>query len=448
MTQTKTLIKLIFLIPLLGVFVQTLIAGDTADSLKNNWLTIHFQTTVLSQSHPAIKAPYSGDNSLSTAAESNTSVSSTLFIGAKLWKGAEVYFNPEMSGGSGFSATKGIAAFTNGEVYRVDSPSPKIFPARYYLKQVFSFSKEMVSREDAVNQVQANYPVSYLALYAGKFSMLDFFDANQYSHDPRTQFYNWALMGNGAWDYPADTRGYTNGVVAEYVNPVWALRGAAVMVASQRNGATFDTQIFKSNSMALEFEKPYSLLGGIGKIRLLAYLTRAQMGNYALAVSWANANHTVPNLDVYPAYGRTKYGFGLNVEHTFSENLGTFMRAGWNDGHNESWAFTEIDQHVSAGFVFTGTSWNRKDDKLGIAQVVDGLSSDHRNYLAAGGYGFIIGDGRLNYAPECITELYYSFKMPGVAIWLAPDYQLVVNPGYNKDRGPVHAFGIRFHAEL
>jgi Carbohydrate-selective porin len=228
----------------------------------------------------------------------------------------------------------------------------------------------------------------------------------------------------------------------------WSLRFGAVMVPTVRNGAVFDTDIAHASSEALEFEKPYKLGNQSGKIRLLAFLTQAQMGNYSKAIEWGIANNSAPNLDAFHAWGRTKYGFGINAEHTFNENVGAFARASWNDGQNETWTFTEIDRHASAGVVLNGNLWNRKEDKLGIAQIVDGISKPHQDYLKAGGYGFIIGDGKLNYGLECVSEIYYSFKVPNVNIWLSPDYQLVINPAYNKDRGPVHAFGIRFHAEI
>lgn len=421
---------------LLSASVGTVSAqqNDSITKLGQRW-NLHFQTTVINQSHPAFSASYSGHNSLSSAAENNVSVSTTLFLGAKLWKGAEAYFNPELSGGTGFSSTTGIAGFTNGEIYRVDSPTPKIFIARLYLKQVFALSKETKFVDEEENQLATIYPASYIALYVGKFSIMDFFDCNQYSHDPRSQFYNWALMGNGAYDYPADTRGYTYGIAAELVKPNWAIRFGAVMVATTANGPIMDLHIDRSHSLMLEYEQHYLVGGQSGKIRLIGYFTEAQMGNYRKAIDWGLANNTTPDINANPSNGRTKYGLGLNMEHTFNPNAGMFLRAGWNDGQNESWMFTEIDRHASIGLTLNGRIWGRKEDKLGIAQIVDGISKNHQDFLAAGGHGFIIGDGKLNYAPEYISELYYSFKIPNYPVWLSPDYQFIINPAYNKDRG-------------
>jgi high affinity Mn2+ porin len=421
---------------------------DSVSQMRTQIWNFHSQTTIIDQYHPSFRSAYSGINSLSDESENDESLSTSLFIGCKLWQLGEVYFNPEFIGGSGFSQTRGIAGFTNGEIYRVDDPTPKTTLARLYVKHIFPLSNGGDWQQDMPNQLAMFIPHSYINVSIGKFSVLDFFDCNQYSHDPRSQFYNWALMGNGAWDYPADTRGYTNGVVTEWINPTWSVRLGIVMVPTTRNGPILDTRIDKSHSEALEFEHKYTLGSQSGVVRALFFFTEARMGNYREAIQWGLENGVPPSLDAYPAYGRTKYGAGINVEHTFSPYLGGFFRASWNDGHNESWAFTEIDQAVSGGLSLSGSLWNRKEDRVGIAQIVNGISKDHRGYLAAGGYGFIIGDGHLNYGLECISELYYSFKVPGNPVWFSPDYQFVLNPAYNRDRGPVHVLGLRAHFEI
>ncbi len=423
-------------------------AQTPKDSIADKRWNFHFQNTVIYQVHPSFHSAYSGKNSLNSGEERTTSISGTIYLGAKLWKGASVYYNPEISGGSGFSSTLGIAGFPNGEVYRVSDLSPTIYSARLYLKQVFALSDRYVAVKDGINQLPGRLPDSYFAITAGKFSIMDFFDCNKYSHDPRNQFYNWALMGNGAWDYPANTRGYTFGFVAELVKPQWSLRLAAVMVPKTANGAEMDRDILHASSEAIEFVHQYTIGGQSGNIGLMTYLTEAQMGNYAQAIELGEAGQVAPNVESTRTPGRTKYGFGLNIEHHFSENVGAFLRASWNDGHNETWVFTEIDRAVSAGLQFKGDIWKRAEDKLGFALMANGLSEEHRNYLKAGGYGFIIGDGNLNYQPEMITELYYSFRLGNYPLWISPDYQFILNPAYNKDRGPVHAFGVRVHLEI
>ncbi len=421
--------------------------GSDTISKEQRW-NFHFQNTVIDQYHPAFKAKYSGTNSLSSTEENALSVTTTLYFGLKLWRGAQMYFNPELSGGSGFSETRGVAAFPNGEVYRVSDAAPHVYIGRLFAEQIIPLADEYEYIPDGMNQLSMRRPVSYIAISAGKFSMLDFFDNNKYSHDPRTQFYNWALMGNGAWDYPANTRGYTFGLTFELVNPEWSLRLAAVMVPERANGSEMDGNLRQAHSSALEYEHNYSLGNQHGKIRLMAYLNKARMGNYKSAIEWGKENNRVPEVDSVSREGNSKFGFGINAEQALSGDIGFFLRAGWNDGTNQTWIFTEIDRHLSAGVILDGALWNRGSDILGIAQVVDGLSKDHRDYLKAGGYGFIIGDGNLNYEPELVTEIYYSFKLLAYPLWISPDYQFIINPAYNKDRGPVHAFGIRTHCEF
>lgn len=440
--------KLRYVLFLVGLLVSIYTKASCRDSLLSDRWNFHFQATTIYQHHPSFTSPYSGKNSISSDVESPISITSTAFLGAKLWKGAEAYYNLEMGGGSGFSQARGIAGFVNGEVYRVSDPTPKIYSARLYVKQIFALSNEYEKIADEANQLRGILPKSYLSVILGKFSILDFFDDNEYSHDPRTQFYNWALMGNGAWDYPADTRGYTQGVVVELVKPTWALRLSSVMVPVTANGAELDRNIAHANSEAIEFEHKYNIGDQKGVIRLMSFFTSAQMGNYQQAIDAGAANHNAPVVDSTRAVGRTKFGFGINLEHHFSENVGGFLRTSWNDGKNETWAFTEIDRALSLGVQLNGTLWNRPSDKLGIAILANGLSKEHRNYLKAGGYGFIIGDGALNYSPETTAEIYYSLQIRNTPFWLSPDYQLALNPGYNKDRGPVHAFGIRAHVEF
>jgi len=441
-------IKIIYLaICLLGISNNNF-ANCNTDSIQQNKLSFHFQNTTIYQHHPSFHADYSGKNSISAETESPVSITSTLYIGAKLWKGASAYYNLELGGGSGFSQARGIAGFTNGEVYRVSDAAPKIYTARMFIKQLFALSKETQKVDEGINQIQTDIPTSYLSVSIGKFSVMDFFDNNKFSHDPRTQFYNWALMGNGAWDYPADVRGYTYGIVAELVKPQWAIRLSSVMVPITANGAAMDSKILHANSEALEFEHQYKIGNQSGVIRVMSFLTSARMGNYNKAIALGKANNSSPVVDSTRVQGRTKFGFGINAEHNFSNNIGMFLRTSWNDGHNETWAFTEIDKAFSLGVQLAGNIWQRSDDKLGVAFIANGLSKEHKEYLKEGGYGFIIGDGKLNYQPEMITELYYSFKLKKYPFWISPDYQFIVNPAYNKDRGPVHAFGIRTHLEF
>ncbi|WP_435356632.1 carbohydrate porin [Emticicia sp. SJ17W-69] len=405
--------------------------------------TFHFQQTVVSQTKPQINAPYSGTNSLIPEKETQASITATLFTGAKLWKGAEGYFNAELSGGSGLSGAKGIGGFTNGEAFRIGDAAPKIYLARLYLKQTIALSKKYVDVEDGLNQVETKDPTKYLRFIVGKFCLSDFFDLNSYSHDPRSQFMNWSLMSHGAWDYAANVRGYTSGYVVEYGSPDFGARFSTTAVPTTANGPDLNYNFAKNYSHSAEINKSFGKFNKETTIRLLGYFTKTYMGSYTEAIKRSDKDITQTRLD-----GRTKKGLGLNIEQKLNENSGLFFRTSWNDGKNETWAFTEIDRSISLGYSNAGTKWKRPNDTFGVAVVANGLSTEHRNYLASGGYGFIVGDGKLSYGLEKIFETYYAIHLHDRHFWITPNYQFVVNPAYNKDRGPVHVFSIRAHAEF
>jgi high affinity Mn2+ porin len=415
------------------------------DTLKNQRFNLHFQQTIITQYKPGFSAPYTGNNSLLTGEETQTSLTTTLFGGARLWKGMEAYFNPEMSGGSGLSKTLGIAGFPNGETFRVGGAEPKIYIARLYFTQNFEWGNDKEYIADDVNQLAGWKSKRYLKITVGKFGMADFFDGNEFSHDARSQFMNWSLMDNAAWDYPANTRGYVLGGIAELGQPTWALRFGFTATTTSANGAIWDERLSHANTQTLEFEKRYSLSGQKGTLRLLAFRNNGKMGVYRDAIS---QNPAAPDVDATQAYGRHKYGFGISADQYLTNDFGVFAKASYNDGKTETWAFTEIDRSLSLGAVLKGNSWSRKDDELGLAFVGNGISKDHKDYLAAGGYGFIIGDGQLNYSPELIAEIYYKVNAYQHKLWLSPDYQFIANPAYNKDRGPVNVFSLRAHVEF
>lgn len=416
------------------------------DTLKNDRLSIHLQATVINQYKPSFNAKYSGDNSLITDKESKTSITSTLFLGARLWKGASLFLNPEIAGGSGLSQALGIAAATNGETFRIGSPDPKIYLARLFYKQVFALSNEKTYQPSDANQLGENMPNRYVSFIVGKISEADYFDDNKYSHDPRSQFMSWALMDNGAWDYPANTRGYTPGVVLEYVSPHRELRYGVSLVPLTANGNKMNWSVSRASAHMLELTQRYQLNGKSGALRLLGFFNTTNMGNYRESIA---QNPLAPDIVSTRKYGNTKYGLAINAEQDINESLGLFFRASWNDGHNETWVFTEIDRSLSIGASMTGQKWNRKNDTMGLAYVVSGLSKPHREYLQADGKGFILGDGNLNYSWEHLAELYYSAELIKNQVYLSGAYQLLVNPGYNKDRqGPVNIFSIRVHAKI
>jgi len=345
-----------------------------------------------------------------------------------------------------------VAGALNGETYRIGDPAPVASIARAYIQQFIPLGHTDYEREeDAVNQVlNKRVPTKRITLTLGKFAMSDFFDNNSYNHDPRSQFINWSLMSNGAWDYPANTKGYTVGFIGELVQPNWKLRVSSVAVPVVANHSAMEYVFGKAHSETLEVEKKISIHKRNGLVRFLVNYTASRAPSYQQGLM-ALKNDDTTLLKVISGnaegigFGGNKTGLGLNIEQELTDDLGVFARLGWNDGKHVSWAFTEIDQTFHAGISLKGTKWGRPNDIIGLAGVVNGISSDHRAFLKAGGYGFIIGDGQLNYGNENIVEFFYNAQLFH-AFWLSFDYQLVNNPGYNKDRkGPVHVFGLRSH---
>lgn len=419
--------KLPFLLLFLSVFFSTKTISQTTDSIQK--YSLKFQMTSVYQWHPEFKANYSGTNSMLSKEQRALSLTSTLFLDVPLWKGGLFTFNPEMSGGEGLSSAKGLGGFPNGETFRIGEAKPVVYLARMLLQQKFKFKN---------NQS--------LQIVAGKFGLADYFDGNTYSHDPRTQFLNWSLMTHGAWDYAANTRGYTDGIYANYQFDTWQVRASLSALPTNANGPNLGFSFKKSNAVNLEVEKKITFKNNdSGTIKLLGYKNLAGMGNYNLA----NSNYIItPNIVSTRQDGRTKYGIGINADYSHSDTWGLFGRMSYNDGKNETWAFTEIDQSASLGINLKGKIWNRSDDFAGLALATNGLSASHQTYQKLGGNGFMIGDGNLNYGTEKIVEAFYSFAIPHTSFTLSPDYQFVVNPGYNKDRGPIQFVALRFHAQF
>jgi hypothetical protein len=444
----------ILLIIFCFINIQIVSAQNKEDSLRLNKWTEHFQLTVISQDHLKFRADYSGKNSLSNKAEwGATSITSTLFLGRKLWKGGAFYFNPEISGGKGLSFSQGVAGALNGETYRVGNPQPELSVARVYFQQYFPVGNsgyEII--EDDINQLQEKVPESRITISAGKFAISDFYDNNQYSHDPRTQFMNWSLMSDGAWDYPANTKGYTYGIVAEFTKPGWSIKLSSVAVPAIANAPKMEYNLSGAHSETIEGVKKIHINKRPGKLRLLISNTYSRAPSYSAGLIAISSNNSfllnvISGDTENNTYGGKKLEIGFSGDQELSNDMGFFMRAGWNDGKYVSWAFTEIDQTISAGISIKGTKWKRPDDMIGIAAVVNGISAGHRKFLEAGGYGFIIGDGKLNYGHEGIIEAYYNAFLSKF-LWLTFDYQFVNNPAYNKDRGPVNVFALRGHVAL
>ena len=409
---------------------------------EEEWYSVHFQSTIATQAHPAFNAKYSGQNSLGAEAEAATAFVSTLYGDLRLWKGAELLVNPEISGGKGLSRTLGVAAFPSGIVYRVGDPAPSVYLARLAISQTFELGGGRVTNAAGANELAGTRDRDQLAITVGRLSVTDVFDGNRYAHDPTERFFNWALFASGAWDYPADTKGYTYGVLADLAVDWWSLRAGIAMEPLYANLAKFDTHIDRAHGLMAEYETRYKLGHLEGATSALVFLNQARMGSYELV----NENRGLygNNVAATRTEGRTKYGFALSMEQQVTRSTGLFLRLSANDGRNESWAFTEIDRSLAIGAVQNGALWGRDKDEMGAAVVVNGLSGPHRRYLEGGGYGFIIGDGKLAYAPEVVSDVYYKLNVVD-HVSFSGVYQPIVNPAYNQDRGPVHVFTGRLH---
>jgi high affinity Mn2+ porin len=413
--------------------------GTPEPAAAENW-NWHAQNTDIVQYHPGFPASYSGPNSLSSANEAKETVSLDLYVGARLWSGAEAHIDGLMWQGFGLSKTFGVEGFPNGEAFRLGTDVPNVNPARLFIRQTIGLGGEQEPVEDGPLQLAGRQDVSRVTLTLGKMSVKDIFDNNAYANDPRTQFMNWALVANEAWDYPADSIGYETGFAAELNQPHWTARYGFFQMPRTSNGTAQDTHYLEAWGMVTEFERRYTVNGHPGAVRLLAFLNSADMGSYQDAVNGANPTADIVATRAY----RYKYGFGLNVEQEIIKNVGTFARLGWSDGQTEAWTFADVDQTATLGLSIKGESWGRTNDTVGLAGIINGISRVHREFLAAGGTGILAGDGNLDYGLEKIMEAYYD-----VEIWKAVhgafDYQFISDPAYNRARGPVSVLGARLH---
>jgi high affinity Mn2+ porin len=414
-------------------------------SFADDW-NFHSQTTFIWQGYGPIRSPYQGQNSLPGSGEGRETWTATAFIGWHLWQGGEFYFDPELAQGFGLANTLGLGGFANGEAEKAGSEFPKIRAQRYFFRQTFGLGGDQEMVDDAPNQLAGKRDVDRVTLTIGRFAVGDIFDNNTYAHDPRVDFMNWAVWSSAAYDYPADLPGFTLGAVAELNRKNWAVRAGLFQVPSAPDS---DALVFKTGGALVEFEGRYKLFDEPGKIRLGAFVNRGNMGNYqqALALESLDPSANINNVMTSIRSQHLKSGAYLNVEQALTKDIGLFARASWNDGQNEILSFTDIDRSVSSGISIKGNAWNRPKDTFGFAGAINGLSESHREFLAAGGLGLLIGDGALNYREEKIIEAYYSINMFRAGA-LTFDYQFVDNPAYNADRGPVSIFAARFHDEF
>ncbi len=409
---------------------------------------LYGQLTVVSQAHPGFTSPYQGTNSLSPKSNSAETTDLTLFAGVHLWDGGEFWINPEVDQGFGLSNTVGVAGFPSGEAYKVGANTPYLRLPRAFYRKTINLGGEAQAIAPSANQIERTQSADNIVLTLGKFSVVDVFDTNSYAHDPRSDFLNWSVVDAGAFDYAADAWGFSKGAAVEWTQSWWTLRGGFFDLSQIPNTTTLD-QTFTQHEWVGELEERHSLWSHPGKAKLLSFINQGYMGSYADALSLARQTNSTPNTALVRRYG-SQSGFALNLEQEFAADLGGFARVSKNQGKNEAFEFTEINQSVSAGLSLKGDRWDRHDDTLGFAAVANGLSGAARNYFAAGGIGILIGDGQLpHYGTEQIMETYYAYSVRAMNhLTLTLNYQYVVNPAYNQDRGPVSIIGARLHLEF
>ncbi|MES2219967.1 MAG: carbohydrate porin [Acidobacteriota bacterium] len=405
------------------------------------------------QLHGNFHSPYQGPNSFTAPFEYKASEVATLYLGYQLKKTpryeTDILYDEENAGGRGLSQALGLAGFTNLDVVRNPNLGPAPYTARVELHQTIGFTHETEPQQRTFLSLATQVPMRRLELRAGKFTLPDTFDVNAVLSDSHLQFENWTIDNNGAWDYAADTRGYTYGAALEYDDRNWSLRYVLALMPTVANGIKLDWDLRQARAQNIEIEIRKGLLRGHdGVLRLLAYGNNAHMGDYREAVNhYLEGLTPTPEITSVEKYGALKYGFGVNVEQDVTPNLRVAGRFGWNEGQHESFAYTEVDQTFLFGADYAGSRWHRKFDKVGIAFVSNAIKKDHQNYLRYGGVGFLLGDGNLNYAREDILEGYYNLHA-WRGFYYAFDYQNIQHPGYNQDRGPVNVEGVRLHVDF
>lgn len=407
---------------------------------RDGWL-LRGSANFILQAHPRFRSPYRGANSLGPRGAQENTFSLDLVIGRRLWSGAELILVPQISRGYGFSNARGVAAFPNGEAFRLGSTEPVGYFTRIFLRQTIALSDDSEGHDDDPMRFAGPLARERITLTMGKVSIWDFFDDNRYAHDPRSQFMNWSLVGAGAFDFAADARGFTNGLVLEWEDGRWALRGGAFQVARDVNGLALDPTPLRGWQAVGQVDRFWNIGDHPGAARVLFGASRINSARWSDLTAVIGDDAAGQGLRNY----RVKWMAAANFEQEVARGIGIFGRVSWNDGRSRNWMFTEMDWAISGGLSLHGGRWERPGDTIGIAGNVGGLTPAHRRFLEAGGIGFMTGDGRLRYRPEAIAEAYYDARI-GPGMHAALGYQFIVNPAYNADRGPVSVVSLRLRA--
>jgi len=419
--------------------------GTSASAVVHEAWAVHGQFTYVEQETNSFHAPYAGPNSL-TPNQGRETTDATLFLGARLWHGAEIWFDGELDQGRGLDDTLGVAGFTSGEAYKVGKNQPYLRLPRAFVRQTVDLGGEDETVEAAANQLGGSRSADRWVITVGKFSVTDVFDTNQYAHDPRGDFLNWAALDAGSFDYAADAWGFTVGAAAELYAGPWTFRAGIFDLSDVPNSAHLDPGGHEFQ-MDAEVERRYPLWGQTGRVLITAFDSRGRMGLLSEAVQLAESTDSPVNIAAVRQY-RSRLGISLGLEQPLTTDLGVFARVGKAQGNVEAYEFTDIDRSVSAGISLKGARWGRTQDTVGFVAIRNGISAEREQYLNAGGLGILVGDGQLpRPGSEQIGETYYSLGVLSVAT-LSLDYQWIKNPGYNTDRGPVSVFAVRVHAQF
>jgi len=429
------------------VVAACLLAGGRIDCAQGQSeptrFAVYGQATYVEQETDGFQAPYSGPNSLSPGLGRETT-DATLYMGAHLWDGAELWLNPEADQGFGLDDTLGLAGFSSGEAYKVGHKAPYFRLQRAFLRQTINLGGEASAADAGPNQFAVRQAADRVILTLGKMSVGDIFDVNRYAHDPRADFLNWSVIDAGTFDYAADAWGYTVGGAAEWYVGSWAWRAGVFDLSDVPNSARLQPG-FGEYQVDLEAEHRHELFGQPGKVDLTAFESHGRMALLRDAVAYGRASGLPPDPAPVRRY-RKRDGLSVNVEQQLTSTVGMFARLGDAGGNVETYEFTDIDRTASLGVSVSGGPWHRPRDTVGAAEVVDALSPERREYLAAGGLGILVGDGRLPHAGnEHILETYYDLAAASF-LNVTLDYQRVENPAYNRDRGPASIFALRVHA--
>jgi high affinity Mn2+ porin len=425
---------------------------DSTESMLPHFKSSRFwitgQANFIFQAQPAFPALYSGAHSLSDHYQKATSRVMTLYTGFRLDNATEFLVDIEEAGGAALSLGFGLAGNTDLDIVRNPLLSKEPYLSRAEIHHVFALSKDKIENTRNQWSLFDELPRRRVEVRLGKFSLPDFFDLNSVGTDTHFQFINWTTDNNGAWDYAADTRGYTVGITADYEDRNWGFRFAEALMPEVANGINLVYRPWQVHAENYEYElRRGAIPKKAGVIRLLAYSNAANMGIYRQQIIEAAEQDATPDITAHPWHITRKYGFGINGEQALTKYLTAFARFGWDNGKTESFAYTEVDQTFAEGIGAAGAWWHRKQDRAGVAFVSNAIKKDHQNYLADGGLGFLLGDGALNYGRENIVEMYYTVHV-WRGIYLAPGYQHITNPGYNRDRGPVDVPTFRAHVEF